>query len=60
MTNEQLLKFCEEQPEAADSLIVALCRTIRFHETRGAMLRSLWAQPRIRSNIIHIKDYRKS
>ena len=41
MIDEQLLKFCEEEPAAAERLAAALRSVVEFYQGRGAMLRSL-------------------
>ena len=41
MSDERILKFCEKNPAAADSVTRALRTVVDFNKGRGAMLRSI-------------------
>jgi hypothetical protein len=41
MTPDELLKFCTEQPQAADNLIAACSRSNDFQNGRGRLLAAL-------------------
>jgi hypothetical protein len=57
MTPEEIQKFCEEQPAAADSLIAAFRHVVAFRNSRGAMLRRLGFDPQAAA---FIKDFNKT
>ena len=60
MNHKQIVKFCAEEPEAADTLIKSIRRVNEFNQTRGAMLRSLRFDPAAAAFIKQLKEFFKS
>jgi hypothetical protein len=58
MNHDELLKFCEEDPAAADATIAALRSAINFR-TWSTRLRAMFSPPkprRVELRLIHSKD----
>jgi hypothetical protein len=65
MNDEEILKFCEEDPAAADTMIRAFQRSAEFFRSRAAMLRSLMnpssqsrrpQSRRVKLRLVHSRD----